>query len=294
MSDDLKKLDDLDKGINKPQPKKDIESFLGWHDLKREDLPYGGRLFPKNYIFQVQAASAGTIAHYSAMDESNPLSVQAALTHVIKNHIRIMDGKRSIDPLTVIHESMRFWFAMMVHTYTGNATALEATETCPSCKKQTKMTITPFVIEFQEMSDYVNERIDEATGKIFQKTKTYGTLEFSPITLSVRAELMAFMQEKFQKKEDFDMQFLSYYPLFHSERGNQSIEEVYKKLYFPLTKDKKKFSVFTQIIRRVALDQLLQLSGTCSHCAHRFRYDISRTTGLRDIFLDANANDELL
>ena len=56
MSDDLKKLDDLDKGINKPQPKKDIESFLGWHDLKREDLPYGGRLFPKNYIFQVQAA----------------------------------------------------------------------------------------------------------------------------------------------------------------------------------------------------------------------------------------------
>ena len=58
MSDDLKKLDDLDKGINKPQPKKDIESFLGWHDLKREDLPYGGRLFPKNYIFQVQAASA--------------------------------------------------------------------------------------------------------------------------------------------------------------------------------------------------------------------------------------------
>ncbi|BBI90414.1 hypothetical protein HYO65_gp022 [Tenacibaculum phage PTm1] len=287
----LDTLAQRDAGINTNK----VDTFIGWHDVKREDLPYGGLFFPKSYNFQVQPANAETVAHYSSMDETNPLSVQSALTHVIKKHIRITDNGEVVNSLDVIHESMRFWFAMLVHTYTGNSTSLENSEMCPKCNHSNKVVITPYVIKFMELDDYVRERVDVNTGMFIQKTKSYGELEYQPITLGMRAELMAYMQEKYQKKESFDMQFLSYAPLIYPLRKKgQSIDDLYKNVYYPMTQDIKKFSTFTKIINKVALDQLLTIDTNCSKCDHRFQVDISKTQGLRHIFLDSSADDELL
>lgn len=296
-NNELQQLDDKDTGVNKPSTVQLNESFLGWHEVERADLPYEGMLYPESYVFKVQAASAGTISHYSSMDETNPLSVQAALTHVIKEHIQVFDGKRNIDPLEVIHESMRFWFAMLVHSYTGNATSLEHTETCPAlgCGHNHKVTITPHVTKFTEMSDYVRTHIDASTGNIVQKTKSYGTLVYQPITIKMRGELLSYMQEQYQKKQDFDMQFLSFAPLIWPQRKKgQTVDDLYKNVYFPITKDHKKFSVYTKIIRQVALDQLLFIETNCSKCNHRFQVDISQASGLRDIFLAKDIDDELV
>ena len=295
--DGLNELDKKDAGVNAPIETSD-KSFMGWFDVKREFLPYEGVFFPESYVFQVQPADAATVTHYSSMDESNPLSVQAALTHVVDKHIRIKDTSKTnryLKPLPIIHETMRFWFAMLVHSYTGNSTSLETTEKCPSCNHSNKIVITPHVIKFNEVSDFVSERIQSATGKILVGTKTYGELEYMPITLKMRAELLAYMQEKYQKKEDFDMQFLSYAPLVYPfKTASMSMNDLYKNVYYPMTQDVKKFSVYTKTINKVALEQLLSIDSSCSRCDHRFPVDIQKTTGLRDIFLDADSDDEFI
>lgn len=290
----LNTLDKLDENINKDRTVSDV---LGWHLVKREDLPFKGMFFPQSYVFKVKAASAGAIAHYSAMDESNPLSVQAALTEMIKQHISIEDDGKSIDPLTVIHETMRFWFVMLVHAHTGNTTNLENKENCqnPNCRKQQTVVITPFNIEFSEPSDFVKKYTDEISGKILIKTESFGEIEYKPITLAMRAELLAFMQDRYQKKEEFDLQFLNYASLIFPVRvDNQPIESLYKNVYFPMTQDVKKFSTYTKIIKQIKLVQEMNVKHTCTSCKTEYRLDISDTGGLSTIFLDESTDNEFL
>lgn len=299
MSTELNHLDELDKGINKDFQDNANIDLLGWHDVKREDLPYEGILFPKSYQFQVKTANAETVAHYSAMDESNPLSVQAALTHVVEKHIRIIDkskGSRLVKPLTVIHETMRLWFALLVHTYTGFASSFEKSETCPnqSCNHSHKVVITPFVLKFTELGQFAQKYLDNETGKILIKTQTYGDIEYQPITLKIRAELMAFVQERHQNRKAFDLSFLSYAPLMYPTRkANQTLDSLYSEFY-KLQQDTKKFSTFTKILQKIDVEQMLWVDTNCPKCDYRFQVDISKTEGLRNIFLDKSVDDEFI
>lgn len=287
-------LDKLDKNINKDTT---VNETLGWHIVEREKLPFNGMFFPQSYVFKVKAASAGSVAHYSAMDESNPLSVQAALTEMIKNHIVIEENGKPIDPLKVIHETMRFWFVMLVHAYTGNTTNLEHKENCQKtdCRKLQTVVITPFNIEFSNPGDFVQKYTDAITGKILIKTESYGTIEYQPITLAIRAELLEFMQDRYQKKEEFDLQFLNYASLIFPRRAeNQTTEDLYKNVYFPMTQNVKMFSTYTKIIKNINLVQEMQVKHACTSCKSEYRLDISNTGGLSTIFLDASTDNEFL
>lgn len=288
----LDMLANLDKSNNIDQP---IEPTNGWIDIDREKISYLGALYKRSLRFQIKPASIGTVKYFSTLDENNPLSVNDALTFVIQNHIRVLDGARSIPPLEVIFEHDRFFFVMLVHTYSGAPTALtyEAKCTHEKCNCLQEISISPYNIRYSELSDKAKGYIHAESGEFRTTTKTLGDIRYRPLTLLESGELTEFMLKSRRNGEEIEPLFLQIAPfLVCTKKPEDTASHIYQS-YLKLTSNLKMVSVLIHFLREANVAQLLEIEIDCKKCKRPFRSQISSVKGLRNIFLVDDIDGEL-
>lgn len=275
-----------------------VDPIAGWQDIKRDIIPYEGRLYSTKYRFQVKPASVGTIKHFSSMDEDNPLSVNDALTYVLSNHIRVLDGNRLLDPLDVIYEHDRFFFVMLVHVYTGSTTALKFPTSCKvdsTCGHKQDAVITPYNLKVKELEEKAWSYLNPELGKFVVETKTLGKFTFKPLTLKISGEITEFIMAQRKESNDIDKMFLTMAPFlnFEDRLPGQSMKEFYQK-YLQLTDSSRKITLLDRLEKMLSPQQLAEIEVTCEKCSRPFRAPISSLAGLRDIFFVDDIDGELL
>lgn len=270
------------------------KSLSGWYDVEHSKLPYEGILYDKKYRFQVKPITTGTIKDYSAMDETNPLSVASALDNVILAHVRVLDGSKQIPVDRVVLENDRFFFTMLVHTYSGAPTSLTFEHSCEhdKCGHKQDVNITPYNLVYTELSAKGTEWVT-AKGHFEVETVSFGKLKYKPLTLSQASDITQFIIDKKQKeKSDIERQFLSFAPLLvHTMPEGTEVKHTYQK-YLEHTSDQKRLSLYNRIAELCEHKLTMEVKGECSKCKRPFRAKISSLEGLRNIFFVHDIDSE--
>lgn len=298
----LKALEEMDSNINSDekiqttQPKNENKvEYLGWIDIKREELPYKGVLYPEHIKFQVRPANAKEIRHFSSLDESNPLSVNESLNYIINNCIRCFAGKTLVKASDVIYEHQRLFFVLLVQTYTGTTTSLTFDTKCndTKCNHKQTVTVTPYNFMYSEISDKGYEYLDQKTGIFNISTKTLGDFRYRPLTNSESILVQDYMIECRKEGIDFESTFVELASFFMLDKKNtENIKDIYLK-FLKVTSDPKTFSILKKIKDIVNVDQLFEVSKNCDKCNRPNTHKISTFEGIRNLFIDDNIDDEL-
>ena len=272
-----------------------MDPINGWMDVDRQQISYKGVLYPEKYRFQVKAAEAGTIKYFSTLDEKNPQSVNDALTYIVKNHVRVLDGARQIDSLDVIYEHDRFFFVMLVHAYSGAPTSLSYATKCAisKCNTAQDVSITAYNIQYTELSDKALGYLNTKTGRFMINTKTMGERQYKPLSLNEASELSDWVRSARQEGQDIEQFFITAAPfLMHNRKEKDTAKDIYQQ-YLRLTSDTKEISLLTEIVKTIDVRQVLETSNECTKCKQPFRSQISSIAGISDIFLVHDIASEL-
>lgn len=289
--EDKAKLDALNAKHENNDELSSLSVAGSWIDVDRTKFSYGGQLYPENLRFQVKPVQTKTIKYFSMLDENNPLSVNDALTYIVQHHIRVLDGKRSIDPLSIIYEHDRFYFVMLVHMYSGAPTSLSFPTACTTqtCKHKQDANVTPYVLQYKPLSDKALGWLNPKTGLFVIETKI-GQYIYRPLTLAESIKLTEFAMQQRRDNNEIESLFTRVAPLIMSSNENLKAEDIYQK-YLDLTNDSKKIGAVMRITEIIEPRQLLELEVTCQKCNNPFRSSISSVAGLRNIFVVHDIDD---
>lgn len=294
--EETSKLDALDK-IEKTAPKSiyegiDLtkqENFLGWLDIDRSAISYGGRLYPKSWKFQVKPAKVKEIRHFSAIDESNPISVTDSLNQMIMSNVRILDGNTVI-PSSNLYEHDRFQFILFIHAYSGTATAIKYAHKCSNCDNELEVSLTPFVLRFKELSETATKYLT-SSGKFEISTKSFGKKIYQPITIDMSTKIKDFVTEKYRTDDDYERNFIKLLPFIYVQ--NKSLAEIYVDKYLSLSE--KEYSVlYTLADKHFDIGAKNEISVECNKCNNGGVAPIKFPNGIRSIFINDDISDELI
>jgi hypothetical protein len=272
-----------------------IDPVGGWIDINREQISYSGLLYPESYRFQVKPVMSSTIKYFSSLDESNPLSVNDALSYVIKHHIRVLDGKKELKCMDTIYEHDRFFFVMVVHVYSGAPTSLAYSCNCTNsdCRHKQDVEITPYNLQYSELSEKGKEYLNPELGKFIISTKSMGTRNYRPLKLSESAKLTDFVLKSQRNGEEIEPFFREAAGFIcHETSALEPADSIYQK-YLQLTANAKEISLLHKILEHIEVKQLLQIEVLCERCKNPFLSEIRTVAGLKNIFIDSSISDEL-
>jgi len=284
-----------EQGLGSVRQEEPLSVVGSWIDFDREKISYGSQLYSPQYRFQISPAKTATIKYFSSLDENNPMSINDALTYVIKHHVRVLEGKKQLDPLDVILEHDRLFFVLVVHAYSGASTSLTFKKRCGNdqCKNLHDISITAYNLQFKELTEQAERWLNPKTGLFSVETKTMGNRFYRPLTLTESIELMEFLMESRREEVEIDKSFLRLAAFFMLDRKpNETMDQLYQR-YMKTTSSPKELSLLLKIESAVTAEQKLEVLSDCPKCKRPFRSPISSIAGLRDIFFVHDIDDEL-
>jgi hypothetical protein len=294
-SEDAKKLEALEQLGKDNHVKNPISPIDGWIDIKKDDISYNARLYPASYRFQVKPVTAGTAKYFAALDETDALSVNDALTYVIDNHVRILDGNRKLPTVDTLYEHDRFKFVMLVHLYSGAPTTLSYTGSCThnKCRREQAIDITHDKLQYSQLSDKALSWLNETTGYFVIPTKTMGVRHYRPLSLAEASESVMFIESQKRKGLQIEALFTKLAGFFmHDKTMGETIESIYKR-YLHATQDLKEVSLLQEIADNINVGQTFDITTDCKGCKNPFNSKITSVAGIRNIFLVHDISGEL-
>ncbi len=285
MKDKLEVLDQKDRGVNTNE---EVLTTIGWIDINRKDISYSGRLYPPTWRFQVKPVTVAEIRHFSSIDEENPMSVNNMLNDMMKSNVRIIDvvdGRTTKIPTDRLYEHDRFLFLMFIHAYSGTEKAIKYVVKCKAdnCDNANYVAVTPFNITYTDLDPKTESDFLQHDGSLIVNTKSYGKLQYMPITLSVSNAIKKFVAERFEKGDRHEQTFIKLTPFLTDPLIPLSMQSVYQKY---LALDEKKFTVLLQLVDKYFdIRTKGQISFICELCGAGGTALIKFPNGLRNIFL---------
>lgn len=278
-----KLLNELDAIESKP-----IDN-IGWIDIDRTKLSYGGRLYPSTWQFKVRPATVAEIRHFSSLDEENPISVSSAMYDMIMSNVRITDGNKIVKS-DRIYEYDQLYFLLLIHEYTGGTKSIVIEHVCQSCNTKNTVKLTSDKLQYEPLSE-VAEKYLTNNGTFEVKTKSFGTLTYKPIMLKDSVKLREYMIDCHNNNRKFETMFTRMFPFLRT-KDEYDAKELYQH-YLALSKEKYG-AIFNLVNKHFQIKALTTLNESCEQCESGIQPYIQFGTGLANIFIDDNVDGELL
>jgi hypothetical protein len=264
---------------------------LGYIELKKSDLSYNGDLYGADTRISVLPVKAGLLKYFATLDETNPMSVQDALIYVLKNHVRVIRGKKVLDAADTIYEHDRLLMTMFVHQYSGSPTNLVIKAKTPS-KQEQDVIVTPKSLLFSELTEKGKSYLNAKTGQFEIKTKSFGTIIYKPLTANQSIKLTEYVYRQQQEGETIEPFFIQVAPFFINEANANDPKKIYGE-YFKATQDMKYISVLLKALEHVNVELLLEFSAIDEKTKEPFRAPVTSLRGIKDIFTFSDSESEL-
>ena len=272
---------------------------IGWYGIAREDLPYGGILYPADWKFEIRAASGKEIAYFSTINTEDPLSVLDGINQVIRSCVKIISNNGLVSP-TNIYEIDRMWFLLKIRDFTmpERENALIIKEKCPfKCSdEENQIELTCDNLVYKPLSEFALKYVDRERGGFTVKTKI-GDIHFTPSTIE-QSEIYKewFMaQPEYQRDARFAARFHMYInPNFKAGKNpTDLIQDAYNNFY-AISMETKKFAIYMKIEREIAPAIDDQIKYICPVCGKEVHTMLRFPGGLQDIFLINDIDSEFL
>ena len=131
---------------------------IGWHEIPRDQLPYGG-LYPSTWTFRHRAALGKEVAFFSTINPEDPFSVLEGMNLIITTCVEIVDQKDGHKVNTdMINEMDRLFFVLKVRDLTmpERENQLRIEDKCdnPNCRHINTVEVSSQTLVSKPMSDF--------------------------------------------------------------------------------------------------------------------------------------------
>lgn len=272
---------------------------IGWYGIARNELPYEGRLYPKNWEFEIRAITGNELAYYSTIDSNDPISVLDGMNMVIKNCLRIKGPEGLVDPMNV-YEIDRMFFLLKIRDLSlpERENALVIREKCPfKCSdSENQVEITANSLVYEPLSEFAEKYVDTERGGFTVKTKSLGDIHFTPSTLEQAEAFKTWFMN--QNPESRDNRFATRYNLYLNRdkvyrKPEQMIVEAFNNFY-AISVERNKISVYMKIEREIQPKLSQEMKYICPNCGREVHTAFRFPGELSDIFLTNNIDSEFL
>lgn len=85
-------ISDETEEVQKPTPKKDIVTIVGFVPISRESLPSKSLFYDNDIAVTIKAATTAEIKHYSSMDDEDPMEVNRHVADILNTCCKVIKG----------------------------------------------------------------------------------------------------------------------------------------------------------------------------------------------------------
>lgn len=321
MLEDLDKigLDELDKkekeskldytDFNSEEPKKkERESPLGkasyveesskitgmespWKRIPVTNLPSQGFGYPDDPEILIRSADVNEIKHFSTIDETDPISIDDKMNHIVSKFTIFRCNIGTLSPLD-IHQEDRFYIFMAIRDLTfikGENRIFIPLK--PECKKED----CPIPSEIELKSDVLTSfKLDKDLIKFYNKDR--GCFELIPSngdpaielfipTIGISTEIRKIIKAKREKGKKYDEVFAQASPyLIPNWRGlDESLYDQYE--FASKSWTYVQFSIVDDITKQITFATKDVLAITCNKCGVEVTAPIRFRGGIRSLFV---------
>lgn len=153
--EDRQYLISKDKNI---EPDADVTISVGWKRMPLESLPSRGMFLNEGSVIEFRPISVPEIKTYSALNDSDLVSINSAIKTVIKSCVKIKGGPAVLDGLSLSNtDKLYMLFAIRDLTMTEwgkeNKMYVNAKCTVPGCGRSVKKEITHDIFGYYDFPD---------------------------------------------------------------------------------------------------------------------------------------------
>jgi len=276
---------------------KETERQFGWHKLHTENFPSIGRYYEADIKVLIKAATVNEIKHFSIIDESDPYSVDDAITDLLKICVKVSyDNKQGSWKDIKEEDKVYIVLAIRELTFAEDENKISFEVKCGSCKSINHMEIQNDNFQRRELPDRISKYYSEESRIFIIKSKTFGEIRMSPPSIGSMRIIAEYIKNLSTAGEDVKeyMPFLKVLPYLSPNWRGLTIPKINNLKMDFLRWDKKQFLLYTQLSEKMQVGVKETMLKKCDSCGEPIEAEIQLPTGIKGLFVeDGILDDEL-
>lgn len=267
----------------------------GYHEIYSEEFPSGGLFYPKDVRFFIRAASVKEIRHFSTIDETDPFSVDEALTDIIKGCLMMRSpGKRVSFKDLKEEDRIHIILAIRELTFVDGENMLAIPKRCEECQTDNQIPIKNSSFTFNGIDDKISKYYNTET-RIFEiETKSLGVIKMEPPSIGVMMEVTKYIRTKAKDGKKLDQSFLKVLPYLISDWKGLNVKKIQSLELAYMQWNTKKFQTMNALSAMVKVGVKEILNSECEGCGSEVSATIQFPGGIKSLFVVSDISDELL
>lgn len=209
----------------------------GYRILERNQLPYGGRLYPESWNFTFRCPSTDEVANFSTIQDGDAARIQEEMSTLIRKCYVIIDSETGNQISSgELNDGDRLFFFLKLREYYMEDMPIEFPIISVNHQEPLQVTLMAHNLIFEPIKEKLLECYDGRKWTI--PVPNQNPIIFLNPTFELAGRIFKYMKNKYQEaadtntkdigKKEFNKKFLLLLPFLY-ETGNEKIESLYFK-----------------------------------------------------------------
>lgn len=276
----------------------EVRAKLGWHKINPEYFPSRGMFYDKLMVIKIKAADVPQIRHFSAIDESDPFSVNEALNDLLVTCCQVTIDGRMTSHKDILEED-RIYLILEIRalTFPNGENKLSFKTECQTCDELNEIEIANKNFQHRELPEEIMKYYSDEHRCFIIKTKSYGEFSIKPPSIGVMLIVTSYIKSLQEKgKRKLDSEFIKCLAYMIQDWKGFNVKDIEGLHMEYMRWDKNRFSLMIKLINwaKVSVDENMKVICSNHNCGAEVTARITFPGGIKDLFVVSDFTGELL
>ena len=275
---------------------------IGWKNLPVSILPSKGLFYPDGTQIAIRAAEVKEIRHFSTIDESDMLDIDAKLNMILNSCCVMKFPGDGVVSYRDLKQEDRFFIIMAIRDLSfvkgENRIVLTPELNCKkdNCAFKYGIELRTGVLTNYQIDQKLMRYYSKVERKfIFTVNRIGKSLSMSIPSIGVIDAVSTYVKNSVRAGKDIDESFIKIAPFLFDDWRGLDDKKIQKASLDSETWSKEEFSIYFQLAEEIKIGTKLEVSLPCQACgASEVTAPISFPGGFRSLFVISDIFGELL
>jgi len=300
LAEEFKKVEKAVAESSSLEPPQAIQ--IGWKNLPVLILPSKGDFYPEGTQIAIRPAEVKEIRHFSTIDESDMLDIDAKLNMILNSCCVVKFPKEGVVSYKDLKQEDRFFIIMTIRDLTfvkgENRIVLTPELTCKkeNCQFKYGIELRTGVLTNYQIDDRIMRYYSKADRKfVFPVSKIGKSISISIPSIGVIDAVSNYVKNSVRLGREVDESFIKIAPFLFDDWRGLNDQKIQKASFDSEGWSKEEFSIYYQLSEEIKIGTKLEVSLSCQTCgASEVTAPISFPGGFRSLFVISDIFGELL
>mgnify|MGYP003645560838 CR=1 FL=1 len=275
---------------------------IGWKNLPVSILPSRGLFYPEGTQIAIRAAEVKEIRHYSTIDESDMLDIDAKLNMILNTCCVMKFPGEGVMSYRDLKQEDRFFIIMAIRDLSfvkgENRIVLTPEVTCKkeNCAFKFGIELRTGVLTNYQLDQKLMKYYSKVERKfIFPVNRIGKSLAMTVPSIGVIDAISNYVKNSVRAGKEIDESFIKIAPFLFDDWRGLDDKKIQMKSLDSESWTKEEFSIYFQLAEEIKIGTKLEVSLPCQTCgASEVTAPISFPGGFRSLFVISDIFRELL